>query len=85
MLQSDAPDVHPVDGIPEIAAERNRSLQSLCKKLMSMGRSSKRRMISICFIFAPIMHTGSIKLKKGKAVFRLVSEKAKKCCQRECF
>jgi hypothetical protein len=85
-LSCDASDVHPVDGIPEISADGESFTTITVQKVDGRGELLKgkddndqlylRSDYGALFSADGKERITSIKLKKGQAAFRLVSEKA---------
>lgn len=88
VLKSDAPDVHPVDGIPEIKADGTSFTTITVQKTDQRGEAQKSRNDSDELHLRTTEGTlqspdgkdaiTSLTLKQGQASFRLVSEKAKR-------
>jgi hypothetical protein len=88
LIQSDAPDVHPVDGIPEIKADGTSFTTITVQKADERGEVHKSRSdnddLHLRATAGTLMSADgkeaitSIKLKQGQASFRLVSEKARR-------
>lgn len=87
-ITTDAKDVHPVDGIPEIAAD-GESFATITIQKIDDRYKPQRGKKGADQIYLRTNHgilrddkgkkdINSIKLKDGKAVFRLVSEKVKR-------
>jgi hypothetical protein len=95
LLSCDAPDVHPVDGIPEIRADGESFTVITAQKIGDRGepqQSNKdndflylRTDYGALFSADGQEEIGSIKLKKGQAAFRLVSEKARRVATVQVF
>ncbi len=94
-LTSDAPDVHPVDGIPEITADGESFTTITAAKIDEQGKplQSKddndqlylRTDYGTLFSADGKKEINSIKLTKGQAAFRLVSEKARRVATVQVF
>ena len=88
LLKCDAPDVHPVDGIPEISADGESfatiTLQKTDDRRESLQRNNDNDQLYLRTDYGALFSAdgkegiSSIKLKKGQAAFRLVSEKARR-------
>jgi hypothetical protein len=88
LLGCDAPDVHPVDGIPEISADGESFTTITVQKIDERGELQQgekdndllylRTDYGTLFNAEGKQEITSIKLRKGKAAFRLVSEKARR-------
>jgi hypothetical protein len=86
MLSCDAPDVHPVDGIPEISADGESFTTITVQKVDGRGELLKGKddndQVYLRSDYGALFSADgkekiiSIKLKKGQAAFRLVSERA---------
>ena len=86
VLSCDAPDVHPVDGIPEISADGESFTTITAQKVdgrgeLLQGKNDNDQLYLRSNHGALFSSDGketitSIKLKKGQATFRLFSEKA---------
>lgn len=95
VLRSDAPDVHPVDGIPEIPADGNSFTSITIQKIDADGQPLEGKedadLLYLRTNYGALMsddgkkEVNSIKLVKGQAVFRLASEKAKRVATVEVF
>ena len=95
MLTSDAPDVHPVDGIPEIKADGESFTTIAVKKVDQAGQPVEgkddndqlylRTDYGTLFTADGKKEINSIKLTKGRASFRLVSEKARRVATVQVF
>jgi hypothetical protein len=95
LLSSDAPDVHPVDGIPEIAADGQSFTTITLQKVDRNGQSQQSKndndLIYLRADYGTLMSADgkeeitSIRLKKGQAAFRLVSEKARRVATVQAF
>ena len=87
-VQSDAPDVHPVDGIPEIKADGTSFTTITVQKVDERGQAQKARTDNDELHLRTTAGTlqsadgkeaiTSVKLKLGQASFRLLSEKARR-------
>ena len=87
-LISDAPDVHPVDGIPEIKADGKSFTTITVQKISQEGKPLRRDADNDQLYLRTdhgILHSAdgkeeinSVKLKRGKASFHLTSEKNKR-------
>lgn len=94
-LSSDAPDVHPVDGIPEILADGESFTTISAQKTDERGQRlhSKddndqlylRTDYGTIFSADGKEEINSIHLKKGETTFRLVSEKARRVATVQVF
>lgn len=88
LLSCDAQDVHPVDGIPEIRADGESFTTITAQKIDDLGEPQQgnkdndllylRADYGTLFGADGKEEIGSIKLKKGQAAFRLVSETARR-------
>ncbi len=88
ILQSDAPDVHAVDGIPEIAADGESFTIITVQKVNELGIPKQEKddndLLYLRTDYGTLKSVdgkediSSINLNQGKAAFRLVSEKAKR-------
>jgi len=95
LLNCDAPDVHPVDGIPEIKADGQAFTTITVQKsdeqgvlLQGKGDTDQlylRTDYGTLFSADGKTEINSIKLKKGQAAFRLVSEKARRIATVQVF
>jgi hypothetical protein len=95
LLSCDAPDVHPVDGIPEIKAHGESSTTITVQKTDEGGEPAQSKndndqlylRTDFGHLFSVEGKEGinSIKLKKGQAAFRLVSEKARRLATVQVF
>jgi hypothetical protein len=95
MLSSDAPDVHPADGVPEIKADGESFTMIAVQKIDERGQplQSKndndqlylRTDYGSLFSADGKEEINSIMLKKGQASFRLVSEKARRVATIQVF
>ena len=94
-LSCDAPDVHPVDGIPEITADGQSFTTIVVQKTDEGGEpmqgKSDNDQLYLRTDFGTLMSADgkeaitSLKLKKGQASFRLVSEKPKRMATVQVF
>jgi hypothetical protein len=94
-LSSDAPDVHPVDGVPEIPADGKAFATITVQKVDERWQpQADRTDIDLLYLRTDYgtlrsadgaEEISSIKLKKGQAAFRLVSEKAKRVATVQVF
>jgi len=88
LIQSDAPDVHPVDGIAEIKADGTSFTTITVQKVDERGEAHKSRSDNDDLHLRTTAGTlqsadgkegiASIKLKQGQASFRVVSERARR-------
>lgn len=88
VLRSDVPDVHPVDGIPEIVADEESFTTITVQKVDERGVDKKEKEDNDLLYLRTNYGTlksadgkkdiSSINLNQGQAAFRLVSEKAKR-------
>jgi hypothetical protein len=87
LIQSDAPDVHPVDGIPEIKADGTSFTTITVQKVDDRGEPQKSRTDNDELHLRTTAGTlqsaegkdiTAVKLKQGQAAFRLQSEKARR-------
>jgi hypothetical protein len=95
LMSSDAPDAHPVDGIPEIAADGVSFTTITVQKIDGRGQMQQSKndndLIYLRADFGALMSADgkeaitSVRLKKGQAVFRLVSEKARRVATVQAF
>ena len=95
LLSSDAPDVHPVDGVPEIPADGSSFTRITVQKVDERGQPQTDRTDTDLLYLRTDHGTlrsadgaeeiSSIKLKKGQSVFRLVSEKARRLATVQVF
>lgn len=95
VLSSDAPDVHPVDGIPEIKADGESFTTITVKKIDESGQPLEgkddkdhvylRTDYGTLFSADGKKEINSIKLTKGQASFRLVSERARRVATVQIF
>lgn len=93
-LASDAPDAHPVDGVPEIPADGSSYTTITIQKIDETGKARKGRDDNdVLFLRTDNgrllseddEEISSVKLKKGKGVFRLVSDTAKRLATVQVF
>jgi hypothetical protein len=95
ILSSDAPDVHPVDGLPEIAANGSSFTRITVQKVDERGRPQADRNDND-LLYLRTDHgslrsvdgseeVSSLRLEKGQAVFRLVSEEARRVATVQVF
>ena len=94
-VSCDATDVHPVDGVPEIAADGESFATITVQKVDHQGEPQQANKDNDLLylranygtLFSDDGHEeiNSIKLKKGHAVFRLVSETARRVATVEVF
>jgi hypothetical protein len=94
-LTCDAPDVHPVDGIPEIAADGESFTTITAKKTDAQGKALQgkedndqlylRTDYGTLFSADGKKEISSITLTKGQASFRLVSQKARRVATVQVF
>jgi len=94
-LRSDAPDVHPVDGVPEIPADGSSyttiTIQKVDERWQSQTNRTDNDLLYLRTDYGTLQSAdgaeeiSSIKLKKGQAAFRLVSEKAKRVAAVQVF
>ena len=95
LLSCDAPDVHPVDGIPEVRADGESFTIITARKLDERGEPQQgnkdndllylRTDYGTLFSGDGKEEVTSIKLKRGQAAFRLVSEKARRVATVQVF
>jgi hypothetical protein len=95
LLSCDAQDVHPVDGIPEIHADGESFTTITVQKIDDHGEPQQgnkdndllylRADYGALFSDDGKEGIGSIKLKKGQAAFRLVSETARRVATVQVF
>jgi len=88
LLRSDAPDVHPVDGVPEIEADGSSFTTITVQKVSERGEPQKSKNDNDELYLRTTAGTlrsadgkeeiTALKLKQGQAAFRLVSEKARR-------
>jgi hypothetical protein len=88
LLSSDAPDAHPVDGVPEIKADGTSFTTITVQKVNERGEPRQARSDNEELYLRTTAGTilsadgkaaiASIKLKQGEAAFRLLSEKARR-------
>jgi hypothetical protein len=94
-LSCDAPDVHPVDGIPEIRADGASSTTITVQKVDEQGKPRQgnsdndqlylRTDYGTLFDADGAQEISSIRLRRGQATFRLVSEKARRVATVQVF
>jgi hypothetical protein len=94
-LSCDAPDVHPVDGIPEIRADGTSFTTITAQKVDDRGKPQPgnsdndllylRTDYGTLFDADGAQEISSIKLQSGQAAFRLVSEKARRVATVQVF
>jgi hypothetical protein len=94
-LSCDAPDVHPVDGIPEIRADGASSTTITVQKVDEQGKprqgNSDNDQLYLRTDYGTLFDAGgkqeisSIKLRRGQATFQLVSEKARRVATVQVF
>jgi hypothetical protein len=94
-LSCDAPDFHPVDGIPEISADGESFTTITAQKIDESGEPQQgnkdndllylRTDYGTLFGSDGKAEISSIKLKRGQAAFRLVSEKARRVATVQVF
>jgi hypothetical protein len=94
-LSSDAPDVHPVDGIPEIKADGESFTTITIRKVDQENKPMEgkddtdllylRTDYGTLFTADGKKEISSIKLSKGQGSFRLVSEKARRVATVQVF
>jgi hypothetical protein len=94
-LSSDAPDVHPVDGMPEIPADGSSFSKITVQKVDEHWQpQTDRTDADLLYLRTDygtlrsadgVEEISSIKLKKGQAAFRLVSEKARRVATVQVF
>ncbi|MBW2663025.1 MAG: hypothetical protein JRD93_13770 [Deltaproteobacteria bacterium] len=95
MLKSDAPDVHEVDGIPEIAADGKSftmiSVQKIDDQVSPLQRKKDDDVLYLRIDYGTLQSADgskeirTINLVNGKAIFRLVSEKARRVATVQVF
>jgi hypothetical protein len=95
LLSCDATDLHPVDGIPEISADGESFTTITVQKVDDRGEPQQgakdndqlylRTDYGTLFNAGGDEEIGSIKLKRGQAAFRLVSEKARRVATVQVF
>lgn len=95
VLTSDAPDVHPVDGVPEIAADGESFTTITVQKVDEKGEPTHGKegadLLYLRTDYGSLLsengkeQISSIKLKKGQAAFRLVSEKVRRVATVQVF
>jgi hypothetical protein len=94
-LSCDAPDVHPVDGIPEIRADGVSFTTIMAQKVDERGKpqqsNSDNDLLYLRTDYGTLFNADgkqeitSIKLRRGRATFRLVSEKARRVATVQVF
>jgi hypothetical protein len=94
-LSCDAPDVHPVDGIPEIHADGASFTTITVQKVDESGKpqqgNSDNDLLYLRTDYGTLFSTDgkgeitSIKLRRGQAAFRLVSERARRVATVQVF
>ena len=94
-LTSDAPDVHPVDGTPEISADGKSFTTITIQKIDERGQPQSDRtdhdLLYLRTDYGFLQNAAgseeirSVKLKKGQASFRLVSETVKRVATVQVF
>lgn len=94
-LTSDAPDVHPVDGMPEIPADGTAFTTITIQKVDERGQPQSDRsdndLLYLRTDYGSLQNADgseeirSIKLKKGQASFRIVSESVKRVATVQVF
>ena len=94
-LSCDAPDVHPVDGIPEIRADGASFTTITVQKVDEQGKPRQansdndqlylRTDYGTLFDADGAQEITAIKLRRGQATFRLVSEKARRVATVQVF
>lgn len=95
LLSCDAPDAHPVDGIPEIRADGTSFTTITVQKVDGGGKpqqgNSDNDLLYLRTDHGTLYNAGgkqeitSIKLRRGQAAFRLVSEKARRVATVQVF
>jgi len=95
VITSDAPDVHPVDGVPEIAADGESFTTITLQKVDAGGEpqqgKSDNDLVYLRANFGTLQSADgkeaitSVRLKKGQAAFRLVSETARRVATVQAF
>jgi hypothetical protein len=95
LLSCDAPDTHPVDGIPTIRADGTSFTTITVQKVDEQGKPRQsnsdndqlylRTDYGALFDADGKQEINSIKLRRGQAVFRLVSEKARRVATAQVF
>lgn len=95
LLSCDAPDVHPVDGIPEIHADGASFTTITVQKVNESGKprqgNGDNDLLYLRTDYGTLCNAdgkaeiNSIKLSKGRATFRLVSEKARRVATVQVF
>lgn len=94
-LTSDAPDVHPVDGIAEIKADGASFTTISVQKIDAQGRAQDGKqdgdLLYLRTDYGTLLGADgreaitSVRLKKGRAAFRLVSETARRVATVQVF
>jgi hypothetical protein len=94
-LNCDAPDAHPVDGIPEVTADGTSFTTITVRKIDESGELQQGKndndLLYLRTDYGTIYSAdgkeeiNSIKLKKGQAAFRLVSEKVRRVATVQVF
>jgi hypothetical protein len=94
-ISCDAPDVHPVDGIPTIPADGASSTTITVQKVDEQGKPRQsnsdndelylRTDYGTLFDAEGAQEINTIKLRRGQATFRLVSEKARRVATVQLF
>lgn len=94
-LSCDAPDVHPVDGIPTIRADGASSTTITVQKMDEQGKPRQanadndqlylRTDYGTLFDADGVHEINSIKLRRGRTTFRLLSEKARRVATVQVF
>ena len=94
-ISCDAPDVHPVDGIPTIRADGASSTTITVQKVDEQGKSrqgnSDNDQLYLRTDYGTLVDAdgaqeiNTIKLRRGQATFRLVSEKARRLATVQLF
>ena len=95
LLSCDAPDMHPVDGIPTIRADGTSFTTITVQKVDEQGKSrqanSDNDQLYLRTDYGTLFNAdgkqgiNSIKLRRGQAAFRLVSEKARRVATVQVF
>ena len=95
LLSCDAPDVHPADGIPEIRADGTSFTTITVQKVDGGGKpqqgNSDNDLLYLRTDYGTLYSADgkqeitSIKLRRGQAAFRLVSEKARRVATVQVF
>ena len=94
-LSSDAPDAHPVDGVPEIQADGKSfttiTVQKVDERWQLRADRTDNDLLYLRTDYGTLQSVdgaeeiSSIKLKKGQAAFRVVSEKARRVATVQVF